>query len=241
MTHHTNPIIRLITGISLTATMLVLWLTWTATAQAEQPPTVHHPDCPGVIVDIAPGTPTPTAGVVYVKAGPEHVNIGWQPTGHVPTSPNGHDVSHVDVCPPTETTTTWPDTTTTTTEPAATTTTAPDTTSTTTPTTSLPNETLPTTSLGTVPDYSDPCIIDGISYPEGEYVLVDWPNNQGTTEWGYFGCSLPTVDIGTPPTSAASSSGGELPATGDEVLWIALAAALVLSVGIGLTVTARRS
>lgn len=77
---------------------------------------VHHPTCPGVVVDIDPGEPTPIAGTVYVKAGDEHYNVGFQAAGYVAGPQGGHDVSHVDVCPP-------PPATTTTTQPASTTTT----------------------------------------------------------------------------------------------------------------------
>jgi hypothetical protein len=68
-------------------------------AAAGQPPTVHHPDCDGLVKDIPPGAPTPVDGIVWVKAGPEHVNVGAQFAGYIAPSPNGHDVSHVDVCP----------------------------------------------------------------------------------------------------------------------------------------------
>jgi hypothetical protein len=71
-------------------------------ATAVQPPDVHHPQCEGLVKDIKPGDPTPVGGFVYVKAGNEHVNIGYKGAGHVAASPNGHGVSHVDVCPSTE-------------------------------------------------------------------------------------------------------------------------------------------
>jgi hypothetical protein len=70
-------------------------------ATAVQPPDVHHPQCEGLVKDIEPGDPTPVGGIVYVKAGNEHVNIGYKDAGHVATSPNEHGVSHVDVCPST--------------------------------------------------------------------------------------------------------------------------------------------
>jgi hypothetical protein len=103
-------------------------------AEFLKPPTVNHPECEGVIVDIEPGAPTPVDGVVYVKAGNEHVNVGFQSAGFVATSPNGSDVSHVDVCPDPDGTTTTTSTTTTTVATEDTTTTAPTTTAPTTTT-----------------------------------------------------------------------------------------------------------
>ncbi len=72
---------------------------------------VHHPECvSGTIVkDIPPGTPTPIGGIVWVKAGNDHYNVGYQPAGYVAGPQGGHAVSHVDVCPgddPNSTTTT---------------------------------------------------------------------------------------------------------------------------------------
>ena len=68
------------------------------TASAQQPVSVNHPACAGV-VDIAPGQPTPIAGIVFVKAGNSHTDVGFHEAGYVATSPNGSAVSHVDVCP----------------------------------------------------------------------------------------------------------------------------------------------
>ena len=68
------------------------------TASAQQPVSVNHPACAGV-VDIAPGQPTPIAGIVFVKAGNSHTDVGFHEAGYVATSPNGSTVSHVDVCP----------------------------------------------------------------------------------------------------------------------------------------------
>ena len=59
---------------------------------------VHHPEC-AIVTDIPPGTPTPIGGIVFVKAGNDHYNVGYQPAGYVAEPQGGHDVSHVDVCP----------------------------------------------------------------------------------------------------------------------------------------------
>ena len=69
------------------------------TASAEQSDTVNHPVCAGVIVDIKPGAPTPIDGIVFVKAGNTHTDVGFHKAGYVATSPNNSAVSHVDVCP----------------------------------------------------------------------------------------------------------------------------------------------
>ena len=69
------------------------------TASAQQSDTVNHPVCAGLVKDIAPGEPTPIAGIVYVKAGDTHTDVGFHGAGFVATSPNKSAVSHVDVCP----------------------------------------------------------------------------------------------------------------------------------------------
>jgi len=90
---------RLLTGV-LTAALVAGGFALTGgAATADEPPDVHHPECAGLVKDIKPGVATSVAGIVYVKAGDEHVNIGYQAAGYVATSPNGHGVSHVDVCP----------------------------------------------------------------------------------------------------------------------------------------------
>jgi len=81
-----------------------------STTLADQPDDVHHPNCPGLIKDLGIGAVTPVDGIVYIKAGPNHVSIGYQPSGYViPATFGGKDTSHGDVCPetsPEETTST---------------------------------------------------------------------------------------------------------------------------------------
>ena len=69
------------------------------TASAQQSDTVNHPVCAGVVVDIKPGARTPIAGIVFVKAGNTHTNVGFHEAGYVAATPNDSAVSHVDVCP----------------------------------------------------------------------------------------------------------------------------------------------
>ena len=68
----------------------------------------HHPDCPGLVKDLDIGDATSVAGEVFIKAGPDHVSIGFQAAGYIiPATFDGKEVSHADVCPtPTPTTTT---------------------------------------------------------------------------------------------------------------------------------------
>lgn len=101
---------------------------------------VHHPDCDGLVKDIPPGVGTPIAGDVYVKAGNDHVYVGYQWAGYVAGPQNGHAVSHVDVCPDYDMPTTTTEVT------RSTTTTIPETTSTESSTTSTSTTTTPTTS-----------------------------------------------------------------------------------------------
>ena len=81
-----------------------------STTLADQPDDVHHPNCTGLIKDLGIGAVTPVDGIVYIKAGPNHVSIGYQPSGYViPATFGGKDTSHGDVCPetsPEETTST---------------------------------------------------------------------------------------------------------------------------------------
>lgn len=144
---------------------------------------VHHPDCPGLVSDIAPGAPTPIGGTVWVKAGDEHYNVGYHDAGYVAGPQGGHAVSHVDVCPPvgtttTSSTTTPPTTTTssvpaTTTTVAATTTTVPGTsTSTTSPTsstTTASSTTLPNPGLFAFSAVGTECV-DGVPM-----ILITFP------------------------------------------------------------------
>ena len=50
-------------------------------------------------MDIKPGAPTPIGGIVFVKAGNTHTDVGFHEAGYVAASPNNSAVSHVDVCP----------------------------------------------------------------------------------------------------------------------------------------------
>jgi hypothetical protein len=104
----------------------------------------NHPDCPGIVKDLNPGDATPVAGEVWIKAGNEHVSIGFQAAGFIiPATFDGKETSHADVCPvPGATTTTTTSSTTTTTQPDTTTSTSSTTsTSTTTSTTSTSSST----------------------------------------------------------------------------------------------------
>jgi hypothetical protein len=67
----------------------------------------NHPDCAGLVKDLGVGAATPIAGEVFIKAGPVHVSIGFQAAGFViPALFDGKEVSHADVCPtPNDTTT----------------------------------------------------------------------------------------------------------------------------------------
>lgn len=111
---------------------------------------VHHPDCPGIVKDLDHTTDTPIDGIVWIKAGPDHYDVGYHDAGwDVPDSWAGHDTSHYDVCPTTQTTTTEATTSTSTIPPtSAPTTTEASTTSTTVP---VSTSTAPTTSTSTVP------------------------------------------------------------------------------------------
>jgi hypothetical protein len=97
---------------------------------------VHHP-CSGPSLlwkDYSHEQNTPAAGVVHIKAGNQHYNVGFQPAGwDVPSEWNGKATSHHDGCgedDPDPTTTTVPETTTTIPETTVPVTTVPETTTT---------------------------------------------------------------------------------------------------------------
>ena len=110
----------------------------------------NHPDCPGLVKDLGIGDTTSVAGEVFIKAGPNHVSIGFQAAGYViPATFDGKEVSHADVCPtPVATTTTVAPTTTTS---STTTTVAPTTTTSSTTTTVAPTTTTSTTTTTVAP------------------------------------------------------------------------------------------
>jgi hypothetical protein len=59
----------------------------------------NHPDCPGLVSDLGPGA-TPVAGEVWIKAGDDHVSVGFQEAGYIiPETFQDKEVSHADVCP----------------------------------------------------------------------------------------------------------------------------------------------
>jgi LPXTG-motif cell wall-anchored protein len=195
------------------------------TVQAEKPPTVHHPECAGLVKDIAPGVPTPVDGVVYVKAGTDHYNVGFQSAGYVagPQGAQPYGVSHVDVCPETPTTTAPP-------------TTVPETT--TPPTTVVDEcledepcwdcETMGNKICGPVTTVTDNCYNDACWFCEKGTECLDEP--VGTED-------PPPVIVpnGTTPTPAAI----ELPATGDETRWIAAVGLLLIAIGAAIRRLAR--
>jgi LPXTG-motif cell wall-anchored protein len=172
---------------------------------------VHHPDCPGVVTDIAPGVGTPIAGGVYVKAGPEHHYVGIQPAGYIAGPQGGHDVSHVDVCPSKDPTTTLPDPTTTvpvTTQPEVTTTVVETTTTVPDVTTTVPDVTT------TVPDVTTTTTTD--------------PTNT-------------TPATTQPPSTSPPTTQPDLPYTGStETAGMALMAFGLVLAGLGIVLYARR-
>ena len=74
---------KTIIGGLLAAGSLLGGLAVTTTVSADEPSTgVHHPECEGLVKDIAPGVPTPIDGDVYVKAGNQHYYVGFQEAGY---------------------------------------------------------------------------------------------------------------------------------------------------------------
>lgn len=200
-------------------------------ASATQTIGVHHPECYGLVKDIPPGVPTPVAGIVWVKAGNEHVNVGFQSAGYIAGSPNGHDVSHVDVCPiPEETTTTstTEPTTTTSTTVAPTTTVVETTTTTVAPTTTVAE----TTTTSQAPDTS---VVTTTT------VEVDIPPVPTTTLTPVTEPRLPDQPIvvpvitDPPPVNLPSTGSGEV------VLWIFVGAVAATAAGLLMKWLSRRS
>lgn len=96
---------------------------------------------------------------------------------------------------------------------------------------------------GPIPPEPEAClqhITNGPDLAEGDYV-IDPINPTGTTRWGILPCGPVQVDIGTPPTTATSSTGGTLPETGTGTGIIAAIASLLLLSGIGTVYATRRS
>ena len=193
-------------------------------------------------------------GPVYVDVDPPVKTITF---GH----PSGKDVSHysvsyTDAPPPTTSTTT------TTTEPPPVTTLPPPVTTLPPPVTTQPPPVTtvpppvttqpppvtteppcvgicgPATVPTTTPPPGDPCIIDGVRVPEGEYVIVDYPDNEGTTEWGFLPCSRTPEE--PPATTTPPPTITELPETGSTTWGLVAAALAFLTLGGGALTLARR-
>jgi LPXTG-motif cell wall-anchored protein len=177
---------------------------------------VHHPDCAGLVKDIEPGAPTPVDGVVYVKAGNVHYDVGFRAAGYVAPPPGANAVSHVDVCPtePEVTTTTEPEVTTTT-ESEVTTTTEPEVTTTTEPEVTTTTE--PEVTTTTEPE---------VTTTEPEAVV------------GGDGGTVPTTD---PDPGLVAGDTGTLPATGpSQTTGMALMAMGFLLTGLAVVAMTRR-
>lgn len=178
--------------------------------------------------DPATVTVTAPAGFLIdrycVKAGPTPVFINVNDLKTVVVDYPGIDsVSHYSLSYTVANTTTSSTTTSSSTSSTSTTSSTSSTSSTTTST--VPDYTTAVRgTTSTVERYPDPCIIDAVRYPEGEYV-IDWDNPQGTTEWGFFPCSLPDPEHTTTTTTAPPT---ELPKTGGEVQMLLIAAALTM-------------
>lgn len=85
----------------------------------------------------------------------------------------------------------------------------------------------------------DPCIVDGEYFDD--YELVDFPDNAGTTQWGFLPCTPIDTTSSTTAEVAEPAPVMELPATGaGETAGIAVIAAVLVSVGLAMFHTARR-
>lgn len=177
---------------------------------------VHHPECVTTYKDYPHTLDTPVAGLVYIKAGPNHYAAGWHEAGwDVPATWNGKDTSHYDVCADTPTTTVPPTTTEppvttlppTTTEPPTTTTEAPPSTT-----------TLPPTTASTAPPSTAP--VASTTLPAVTTLpptVSSTPVNTTVTPLPTSMAPLPIVDIINPPTTTvAPPKSADLPATGTQ-------------------------